>query len=463
LEFLHNPPARLTTGLVLLVAALVGAQAMIRIPLHKMQTTRAQMAAAGTESFADFAQKRLRNNIRTHVKHQFINFIGRSTDQDKKEIDEKLRNYQDAQYYGVISIGSPAQNFTVIFDTGSSNLWVPSKHCPLTDIACLLHHKYDSSKSSSYKQDGRNFSITYGSGSMAGFVSKDKVCIDTVCANDQEFAEATTLPNIPFALAKFDGILGMAYPQISVDKLNPVFNTMMKQGAIKEPVFAFWLNRNPNQTTDGGELTLGGLDSSKYTNPMTWMQVTKDGYWQIKMDGVSIGATKVCENGCQAIADTGTSLIAGPTEEIKQIQLAIGAAPVPMSPSEYWVSCNKMAQMPNISIVMNGRSFVLTPHDYVMQISAMGHTICLSGFMGIDMPPRIGPLWILGDVFIGRYYTAFDFGKNRVGFAYAKTEATETRRRSWSAVDIEQRELTETLQQTRATRNSGEQHDDFFF
>lgn len=81
-----------------------------------------------------------------------------------------LTNYMDAQYYGTIEIGTPPQEFTVIFDTGSSNTWVPSKKCH--SLACYLHNRFDSSESETHESDSRDFVIRYGSGAVEGFISK---------------------------------------------------------------------------------------------------------------------------------------------------------------------------------------------------------------------------------------------------------------------------------------------------
>merc|ERR1711962_712192 len=291
--------------------------------------------------------------------------------------EEDLVNYMDAQYYGEIEIGTPAQKFTVIFDTGSSNLWVPSSTCGWLNIACKRHNKYDSTKSTTYTKDGRDFSIQYGTGAMKGFVSVDTVCVAGVCVDNQGFAEAVKEPGITFIAAKFDGILGMGWNTIAVDGIPTVFDSMIAQKKVDAPVF---------------------------------------GFWQVKMDGVSVaGADSVCAGGCEAVMDTGTSLIAGPASDIAAINKAIGAKVNPLT-GQGMIDCDTIPNLPIINFTFDGKDYPLEGKDYVLKIEQGGAAMCLSGFMGIQTP---GGLWILGDVFLGRYYSEYDVGNKRVGLAVA--------------------------------------------
>ncbi|XP_050498775.1 cathepsin D-like [Diabrotica virgifera virgifera] len=328
-----------------------------------------------------------------------------------------LTNYLDAQYYGEIGIGTPAQTFNVIFDTGSSNLWIPSSKCGFLEVACLLHNKYDADKSSTYVKNDTRFAIAYGSGEVAGLISQDVVDFGGLQAKDQLFAEATQEPGLAFLVGKFDGILGMGYPEISVNGITPVFNSLVEQGAVQEPVFSFYLNRDPDGEV-GGELLLGGSDPNYYKGDFTYVDVSAKGYWQVVMDSLNVGSSlKLCSNGCQIIVDTGTSLIAGPSAEVEKLHKEIGA--FSFLNGEYIIDCSKIDQLPEISFVFGGKEFTLSGNDYVLKQSNGGIDICISGFMGLDLNTRTHVEWILGDVFIGKFYTEFDFGNNRVGLAEA--------------------------------------------
>lgn len=361
---------------------------LVRVPLHKSNRT------------APLLSHELRQQALEWKYRELINPTSGSP--------EPLVNYLDVEYYGDITIGTPPQTFTVVFDTGSSNLWVPSSKCDPADKACATHRKYDSSKSSTYVPNGRKFAIKYGEGSLSGFLSADTVCVGSLCVKNQTFGEATEQPGETFVDAKSDGILGMAYSSIAEDGVTPVFYNMVSQHLVNEPIFAFYLDRKEGAKT-GGELDLGGVDSTHYTGEIYYEEVIQEEYWMIEMDSVSVGGTTICTK-CRAIADTGTSLIVGPTAEIANIQKIIGA--VEHSGGDYTVDCSQMDKLPNINIVLGGHNFVLTPKEYILVESEDGVTYCISGFMGMQLD-----FFILGDVFLGAYYSVFDLGNNRVGFA----------------------------------------------
>ncbi|KAM8845252.1 napsin-A isoform 1-T3 [Spinachia spinachia] len=395
---------RLKMFCIIVALLITQSAAIFRVPLHKTRSLRRVMSDNGTSI----------EELRALARSSDVPDGSPSPDMPI----ERLTNFMDAQYYGVISIGTPPQDFTVLFDTGSSNLWVPSIHCSLFDVACWLHRRYNSKKSSTFMKNGTQFSIRYGRGSLSGFISGDTVSVAGLPVPGQQFGEAVKQPGITFAVARFDGVLGMGYPSISVANVTPVFDTAMAAKLLPQNVFSFYISRDPTAAV-GGELMLGGTDPQRYAGDLHYVNVTRKAYWQIKMSGVDVGnQLTLCKTGCQAIVDTGTSLIVGPSEEIRALHKAIGALPLLMG--EYWINCEKIPSLPVVSFIIGGKMYNLTGEDYVMKETQMGSSICLSGFMAMDIPPPAGPLWILGDVFIGKYYTVFDRAADRVGFAPAK-------------------------------------------
>lgn len=326
-----------------------------------------------------------------------------------------LSDVMNAQYFGEVGIGTPPQMFRVIFDTGSSNLWVPSKHCSYFNIACMTHRRYSDKASSTFHKNETEFSIQYGTGSLSGYISRDNVQMGDMTIKGQLFAEALKEPGYTFVAAKFDGILGLGFPTIAVTGAVPVFNNMIDQELVEEPVFAFWLNREVG-AEKGGELTLGGIDEEHYKGNLTWAPVTLSAYWEFKVDSMVFGGEDLCAGGCNAIADTGTSLMTGPTEMVAKIVAAAGAT---SAAGIAIVDCAKIPSLPTFTITINGRAFPLTADQYVLKVTELGQTECLLGIMGMDIPAPAGPLWILGDVFHGPYYTVYDMGNKRVGFADA--------------------------------------------
>ncbi|XP_043308432.1 pregnancy-associated glycoprotein 1-like isoform X3 [Cervus canadensis] len=277
-----------------------------------------------------------------------------------------LRNIMDMLYVGKITIGTPPQEFQVVFDTGSSELWVSSLFCP--SPACSTHVRFRHLESSTFRPTKKTFRITYGSGSMKGFLAYDTVRIGDLVSTDQPFG--LSLAEHGFEDTPFDGILGLSYPDISLTGGIPIFDNLKKQGAVSEPVFAFYLGN-------------------------------------ISMKRKVIA----CSGGCEALLDTGTSLIIGPTRLVKNIQKLIGATP---RASEHYVSCFAVNILPSIIFTINGINYPVPARAYILKDSR-GH--CYTAFK--ENTVRSTETWILGDVFLRLYFSVYDQGNDRIGLAKA--------------------------------------------
>ncbi|KAL3181285.1 hypothetical protein MRX96_008782 [Rhipicephalus microplus] len=291
-----------------------------------------------------------------------------------------LENYENMQYFGVLTIGTPPQSFKVLMDTGSSNFWVPSVKC---DDSMLCRHsaKYDSSKSSSYTKIGFYIRIRYSGGIVRGVTSMDNVGIGPATVTQYKFAEMNHADGKLFKNAKYDGILGLASPAKKMAERS----------------------------------TSGGINSERYTGDIHYVNVNQQTYWQITVDSIEVAGTRLCIGGCNAAVDSGTSFLSGPRGEVQELNRAIGATRI--GPGYYEVDCNRVPNLPAITFMLNGKTFALAGEEYIIKIPIEGGTVRC--FTRISEEASGSRLWILGAVFTRKYYTVFDRNENRVGFATA--------------------------------------------
>ncbi|XP_020836058.1 gastricsin-like [Phascolarctos cinereus] len=370
---------------------------VIKVPLKRFKSIKQVMKEKGV----------LHDFLKDHKRDPATKYFNRFA-----TANEPLDNYMDVSYYGEISIGTPAQDFLVLFDTGSSNLWVNSIYCK--SEACTTHSQFNPDDSSTFSTDDQTFSIEYGSGSLTGFFGYDTVTIQGLSISNQEFGLSETEPGSTFVYAEFDGILGLAYPSISAGDATTVMEGLLDEDLLSDPVFAFYLSGDES-SDDGGVLTLGGVDSSLYTGDIHWAPVSEEAYWQIAISGFSIEdeSTGWCSDGCQAIVDTGTSLLAAPESIFYDLMEYIGAEED--EDGYYFVSCSSIDSLPTLSFNINDVEFPLPPSAYVLEYES---SYCEVGIMATYLDSDSGEaLWILGDVFLRQYYSVFDLGNNKVGFA----------------------------------------------
>lgn len=83
---------------------------------------------------------------------------------------------------------------------------------------------------------------------------------------------------------------------------------------------------------------------------------------------------------------------------------------------QYTVECSKRDELPDVSFTLTGHNFTIGPYDYILEVQGS----CISSFFGMDIPEPAGPLAILGDAFLRKWYSVYDLGTNSVGLALSK-------------------------------------------
>ncbi|KAI9312352.1 aspartic peptidase domain-containing protein [Dichotomocladium elegans] len=303
--------------------------------------------------------------------------------------------------------------------------------------------------SSSFKSLNAPFSMQYATGSANGTYGTDTVSVAGLTVTDQIFGPVNSTMDLEFlqngATSGQMGIMGLSYPVFPYSggplDVNFAFN-LANRSIISEPIFSVFLN-SQYQPGYSGEITFGGIDTSKYTGSLTYVPVSPlrmEGYntpmyiyWAVDVLGAknSKGYTASFSNATKFVVDTGNTLTYLPAAvSLDLVNSVVGSAvTVDTTNGVYMVPCSLASSNVTVSLLVassltntNSPPVELTVGMPELVLRSYGDdTICAFGIAPLS--GDIGDssdLFIIGDPFLRSFYTVYDMGQNRIGFAAAK-------------------------------------------
>ncbi|GFO45657.1 cathepsin d [Plakobranchus ocellatus] len=335
--------------------------------------------------------------------------------------DVKLTNYKDKVYHCQVEIGTPGQKFNMAIHTGYPASWIPSVHCPPEyTLSSHYYRRYNNASSSTYRANGKEFTALYEDGEVEGYWSQDTLKVAGLKVRNQSFGEAVLEPNM-FKDMNIDGVLGLRPRAAFEGEELTVMDNMVRQKLLPAPVFSLYLNRFDSEDRDS-VLTLGGTNTDYYTGEFVVAPLTRPNRWQFKIDGVQIAnhSGVFSKSGCHAELDSGTPLILGPIEEVNIVHLQLGGIPLQGWPRTFLFDCAKVDSLPDLEFIVSGQKLSISSKDYIIKEYKDGEVSCYSAVEGMFWRKDETPVWVLGTAFMRAYYTLFDVGNKRIGFAKAK-------------------------------------------
>lgn len=404
--------------------------------------------------------------------------LTRQTVQGEQEEEDFVRS----AYYGTLLVGTPPEPFTVVFDTGSGHLVLPSTYCK--SEACRVHKRYRRSASDTGRDINHNgvsvdglsslrdqLTVSYGIGEVKGVFVEDVICVETldgpregdvpnasaavqqpaeVIADGRlpkgcvtlRFLAATELSEDPFKAFAFDGILGLGLQGLSqtpdFNYLEVMAKSVQGWGSTAPHTFAVFL---ATSAAEDSEIALGGWSEEHLAEELSWNPVPAPelGHWLVNLRSIRVDGAVLpfCASGCKAAVDTGTSLLAVPSDVFPELYEML-KHPAPLAGH-----CNGAG--PLLHFEMDDFTVTLGPRDYSRAERtglknprlrfgkpAPARTRrdwrCNPTLMTLDLPEPMGPkIFILGEPVLRKYYTAYDAKGKRVGFGRARHVAAPGR------------------------------------
>jgi len=336
-------------------------------------------------------------------------------------------------WYGEVLFGTPSQSILELFDTGSSNLWVPCVGC--SNCKTTL---FDPNASLTSEDVDLPVFVKYGTGSVAGDVHKDYITFEGASRKVFTYVECGLWEGDNFfQYEPFGGIFGLGWESISSDGLTPPFMDMIEQGMVDKPYFGFYFNTMSSKSF--GHLTFGEIVEEYYTGAITWLPIISESYWLLWLVGahVEINNTLVghelVKSATSIIVDSGTSLFCTSTAITNTIARAAGATDW----EGLWVLPCDFDERSQETVVLTLQGDCGEQLEITMAISLLiwqmntglvidGEKMCLLG-----VQPDCPKIMILGDIFMANFYTLFDVGKKAVGFA-ASSQLEENGYATWA-------------------------------
>ncbi|KAI4229325.1 MAG: hypothetical protein L6R36_000978 [Xanthoria steineri] len=351
-------------------------------------------------------------------------------------VPETLSN-EGIAYTANISLGTDPQEFTVIVDTGSSDLWVNTLQSPICSYEdaglCGPAGTYDANSSTTYTYLNSDFNISYADGSSAS----GDYATDTVRVGQTTQEELTGLQfGIAYQSSFPVGILGIGYPanvaQTSTGSGRTYPNLpqlLVNQGIIQSNAYSLWLD---DIDSAAGSLLFGGVDTDKFhgslqTLPVQQMQ-GEYRHFVITLSGLSLsggsGRNRSFEQELPAavLLDSGSTITYLPQQLTDEVYAALGIEVDPLArPGYVDVDCSLAQSEETLNFAFTSVTIAVPMSELVLPGGRRSRTGCMFGIVATDADSTVG---IFGDTFLRSAYVVYDLDNNEISLAQTNFDAT---------------------------------------